>query len=112
MENDKSESKHKGYITVAGMQRVNNKVSGVYGGCIFEATVNNSRSKHGINGGRVSQLYIWRFKKVAGRIAKRPTVNYELEWDLEPETKKDRIEYAAVLSYLEQLPSEASDKAA
>jgi hypothetical protein len=62
---------------------------GTVGDCMFEAKVFDAGSKYGIDGGKVSKLYIRSASK--GEIC-----NYDRGWDVKP-TPENKAEYDAVM---------------
>ena len=72
-------------------------VSGTIGDFHFCAKVYGAPSNYGINGGCVSKLGI---KK-----GKRPVVNYQRGWDIQPGSDEVREIFRAVLEYLEAMPA-------
>ncbi len=67
----------------------------------MHAKVFDVGSQFGIKGGRISKLGIY---TRAGSHGKATIVNFDRGWDKKPETDEDKAAYAAILSYLEQLP--------
>lgn len=83
-------------ITTMGQQ--NGWMSGtIEGGYEWEAKVYKEPSEFGINGGRVSKLYIW----PAGQGQAPALVSYDRGWDKEPETPEVKANFKALLNYLE-----------
>ncbi|GHU57340.1 hypothetical protein AGMMS49975_22740 [Clostridia bacterium] len=92
-----------GGVTIIALERKeDNWVSGSCGRYKFEAKVYDAGSKHGINGGRVSKLSIWRTENGV----KIEVVCYERGWDKKPANDYDFAVFSAILACLEQLPKE------
>lgn len=83
-------------ITAMGQQ--NDWMSGIIeSGYEWEAKVYKEPSEFGINGGRVSKLYIW----PAGQSWAPALVSYDRGWDKEPEIPEIKAIFETLLNYLE-----------
>jgi hypothetical protein len=74
-------------------------IEGTINGLKFNAKVFDEGSEFGINEGRVSKLYI------LDEAQRKIVLNYERGWDVRPKTAADRRTLAALLEYLEALPT-------
>lgn len=69
----------------------------------FSAKVYDEGSQFGINKGRVSKLAVWLDDILTGK--RVWIVNYDRGWDVRPKTAADKKMLAALLEYLENLPT-------
>jgi len=76
-----------------------NWITGMVGGYGFQAKIYDEGSELGIDGGRVSKLWV---RDEATRLV---AMNYERGWDVRPKTAAHRRLLTALLEYLAALPT-------
>ncbi len=72
----------------------------------FNAKVFSEGSKYGIDGGRVSKLWI---QKTMSEFRHATVVNYDRGWDIKPARGKDKEMYESILRCLETMPTDMTD---
>ncbi len=84
------------------IEKATGYVRGSIGQYHFFATVFDEPSEYGIDGGRISKLFVYTgFKTPSQRLC----VSYDRQWEQEPETKDALVATARLLFSLQGLPS-------
>jgi len=104
MDGNAGSQKNHNCIVVGIERKENNCIHGSCGEYQFYAKVFDIGSEHGIDGGRVSKLWISRHEVMPGYIKKTVIANYDRGWDIRPKTEDDFIAYLSIIHCLEKLP--------
>jgi len=93
--------------TIAAKQAKEGWIDGTINGMRFQARVYNEGSHYGIDEGRVSKLSIWdeNIRTACRNFFNACTVNYDRGWDIRPQKAAYKKMLAALLEYLESLPT-------
>ena len=83
----------------------NNWVEGYVEDYKFQAKVFLQGSKYGIDGGRISKLWIVKIDPLDGSY-RETVVNYDRGWDQRPKAGKDTEIYNLILGCLEDMPED------
>lgn len=94
-------------FSITAKQTKEGWIDGTIDGMRFQARVYDEGSRFGIEEGRVSKLAIWNeaIRKARRNFFDACTVNYDRGWDIRPKKAADKKMLAALLEYLESLPT-------
>ncbi len=75
------------------------EIKGRAGDYLFQAKITEAPSRYGIDGGRVVSLAAYKHHWSLGR---QFILNYDREWNLEPESQEHKEVYQAIMAILDR----------
>ena len=90
-------------FSITAKQTKEGWIDGTIDGMRFQARVYDEGSQYGIDEGRISKLAVWFDDITTGK--RVWVLNYDRGWDIRPKKAADKKMLAALLEYLESLPT-------